>query len=238
MTGVPGGGDSAAPPEETPRGSPSPSPAGSPRCRRPSPHSSAPPGRGPPFWGGVSAPAGDPGHRHRPPARNGRGPQPRPPAPVGGALQGHAHPAWDHALPFPHLRLSAGGAQLSLSRGAAGGPRGGLLSLARLELQEELPGAEPERIQVLRFPTPPAAGPAPAQPVLRLRWGPPRPRPPRSSAPAQGPAPPAGAGAAAEPPPGRAGPGAARAPRPRPPGPAGPRPPRHRHAHRAGHAPR
>ncbi|XP_058678326.1 basic proline-rich protein-like [Ammospiza caudacuta] len=68
--------------------------------------------------------------------------------------------------------------------GPRGGPGGGLLSLARLELQEELPGAEPERIQVggaggPAFPPPPRPlAPPPAQPVLRLRWGPPGSAPP------------------------------------------------------------
>ncbi|XP_066427321.1 autophagy-related protein 2 homolog A-like [Molothrus aeneus] len=176
MTGSLGGGDSAAPPEETPTGSPSPSPAGSPRNRRPSPHSCAPPGRGPPFRGSLRLQVTLGTVTALLPELGGA------PSPAHQRLwaelcHGHAQPAWDHALPFPHLRLCAGGAQLCLSRGGAGGPRGGL-SLARLELQEELPGAEPDRIQVLRFPAPPDASPAPAQPVLRLRWGPPGPAPP------------------------------------------------------------
>ncbi|XP_066064193.1 autophagy-related protein 2 homolog A-like [Chamaea fasciata] len=173
MTGSLGGGDGAAPPGETPAGSGPPSPAGSPRRRHPSPHSSAPPGRGPPWRGGLRLQvtlgtvtavlpelggAPDPAHQHM----------------WAELCDGHAHPALDDALPFPHLRLEVGGAQLGVE---PGGPRGGL-SLARLELLEELPGAEPHRIQVLRFPAPPTDGPAPTQPVLRLRWGPPGPAPP------------------------------------------------------------
>ncbi|XP_057260258.1 basic proline-rich protein-like, partial [Pezoporus wallicus] len=75
-----------------------------------------------------------------------------------------------HALPIPHLRLQLGGAQGGLELGGAGGPRGHL-GVARMELTEELPGAEPHRLQVLRFP--PAS--PPTQPCLRLRYGPPAP---------------------------------------------------------------
>ncbi|XP_054374269.1 autophagy-related protein 2 homolog A-like [Molothrus ater] len=103
MTGSLGGGDSAAPPEETPTGSPSPSPAGSPRNRRPSPHSCAPPGRGPPFRGSLRLQVTLGTVTALLPELGGA------PSPAHQRLwaelcHGHAQPAWDHALPFPHLR--------------------------------------------------------------------------------------------------------------------------------------
>ncbi|XP_033927741.1 autophagy-related protein 2 homolog A-like [Melopsittacus undulatus] len=155
------GGQSSAPPEATPPPSPSPSAAGSPRFHPPSPHCFPPPGQGPPRPGGcclrvtlgtVTLALPQPGWA--PP----RGDEQL----LWGVLGG------GHDLPIPHLRLQLWGTQGGLELGSAGGPRGHL-GVARMELTEELPGAEPHRLQVLRFPpvTPPT------QPCLRLRYGPP-----------------------------------------------------------------
>ncbi|XP_053857788.1 basic proline-rich protein-like [Vidua macroura] len=149
---------------------------GEPPAPPPLPPQLRPPRPGSPVRGGAAG-AGDPGDPHGRAARAGRGPQPRPPAPVGGALRRPRPPRLGPcpALPPPQA-VGGGGAAGAGLGGRGGGPGGGSLSPA-WSCWRSCRGARPPRLQVLCFPTPPAAGPAPAQPVLRLRWGPPGPAP-------------------------------------------------------------